>query len=228
MITIALDTSAAVGAAVVRDGEVVSQRSEYNPRAHVELLTPFVRQVLADAGVSAREVDHVVCGVGPGPFTGLRVAITSARVHAYAANAGLHGICSLDALAAEAFSRYKTDRDVVVMTDARRREVYSARYRHTAEGLTRIVGPSVGSAADVDVNEAMVVGRGAELYADHLPNIDRHVLYDPRPDFLGVLAAQALAGDDTAAQLLLPAEPLYLRSPDVVEPTGERKSVLAQ
>lgn len=136
-----IDTATpAVSAGVVRlsDGEApatLAERVTIDARAHAEQLTPNIVAALGDAGITAGDLDAVVVGCGPGPFTGLRVGMASAAAFAHAIGVPVHGVCSLDAIGGD------TRGDVLVVTDARRREVYWARYHDGA----RVAGPSVNA-----------------------------------------------------------------------------------
>ena len=137
-VVLAIDTATpAVTAGVVRRSaagvEVLGERVTVDPRAHAEQLTPNVLAALADAGVGMAGLDAVVVGCGPGPFTGLRVGMATAAAYGHALGLPVFGVCSLDAIGVD------TSGDVLVVTDARRREVYWARYRDGA----RIEGPAV-------------------------------------------------------------------------------------
>lgn len=144
-LVLAIDTSTpTVLAAVVRrhaDGRIepIAERLTVDARAHVESLTPNVVAAVADAGLVMADLDAVVVGCGPGPFTGLRVGMSTAAAYGHALDVPVHGVCSLDAIAGQ------TEAQVLVITDARRREVYWARYR---DGV-RIDGPSVNAPDDV-------------------------------------------------------------------------------
>ncbi|MGV0602167.1 tRNA (adenosine(37)-N6)-threonylcarbamoyltransferase complex dimerization subunit type 1 TsaB, partial [Mycolicibacterium pulveris] len=118
---------------------ILGQRVTVDARAHAERLTPNVVDALADAKVRFYDLDAIVVGCGPGPFTGLRVGMATAAAFGHALGVPVHGVCSLDALGVE------TTGEVLVVTDARRREVYWARYR---DGV-RVAGPAVNAPADV-------------------------------------------------------------------------------
>ncbi|MDN4480874.1 tRNA (adenosine(37)-N6)-threonylcarbamoyltransferase complex dimerization subunit type 1 TsaB [Demequina muriae] len=193
---LALDTSAAVAVSVVDGDRVVASRSEFAPRGHAELLTSLIRDAMAEAGVTGADLESIVVGTGPAPFTGLRVGLVTARTLAFAWGVPAHGVCSLDALGAE-------HGDVTVIADARRKEVYWARYR---DGR-RMEGPEVGSPESVSA-PGIVVGRGALLYPDAFPHA---VGGDPDPAWLARVARERLASGETD----LPLEPMYLRRPDV-------------
>ncbi|OIQ76510.1 tRNA threonylcarbamoyladenosine biosynthesis protein TsaB [mine drainage metagenome] len=144
MPVLALDTSVAVAVAVVADtvpddaplragSGVLAARRVQEPRRHAELLAPLIVEVLRESGVDRRDLTAVVVGTGPAPFTGLRAGLVTARTFALALGIPVHGVSSLDALAAEAASELglPTGSTVLVATDARRHEVYWARYRVT-------------------------------------------------------------------------------------------------
>ena len=226
-LVLALDTTTDVTVGVARGDEVLVSDRVTDRMAHVEQLVPLVHRSLAAAGASMRDVGQVVVGLGPGPFTGLRVGIVTAQVLAHVAGAGLHGVCSLDVIALARASSgsasgwsssggvggrppsgHSSD-EFVVATDARRREVYWARY---ASDGRRVAGPEVSSPDDVP--RLPTVGPAADLYADRL-----HVAPGPRTLDAGLLAAHGLDLPSAGT------EPLYLRRPDAAEPT-RRKSVL--
>ncbi len=131
MLVLALDTATpAVTAGVVEltDGGAVvrATRVAHDPRKHGELLVPGVLAACADAGITLGSVDAIVTGTGPGPFTGLRVGMVTAAALGDALGVPVHGVCSLDAIALDTSGEYPGN--LVVVTDARRREVYWAAY----------------------------------------------------------------------------------------------------
>jgi tRNA threonylcarbamoyl adenosine modification protein YeaZ len=181
---LAIDTSTpAVTAGVAKlDGmEVLAERVTVDARAHAEQLTPNVLGALADAGLTVDDLGVVVVGCGPGPFTGLRVGMATAAAYGHALGIPVHGVCSLDAIG------INTAGEALVVTDARRREVYWARYR---DGV-RVDGPAVNAPADVP-------GAAEAL---ELPPV--------YPRVAGLVRAVA---DWTAEPA--PLVPLYLRRPD--------------
>jgi tRNA threonylcarbamoyl adenosine modification protein YeaZ len=198
---LAIDTaSPAVIVGVLRraeDGTIenLAQRIAVDAHAHAELLTPNVVGAVADAGLTLRAMDAVVVGCGPGPFTGLRVGMATAAAYGHALGVPVHGVCSLDAIG------NRTGGEVLVVTDARRREVYWARYR---DGI-RIDGRGVAAAADIAVGGAeRVAGSPAHCALFDLPRSE-----PAHPAPAGLLAA--VADWDTAPDPLIP---LYLRRPD--------------
>ena len=213
MLLLALDTSTpAVSVALCRDGIALAAESVVDARRHNELLAVNIQTVLDRAGVTPRQLDAVAAGVGPGPYTGLRVGLMTARAFGHALGIPTHGICSLDVLARAAAR--EIGGEFVVATDARRKEVYWASY---ADG-ERVSGPSVDKPAEVAYAGA-VVGEGAVLYPDAFPG-GRPPLH-PDPADLAAIVEEYVA----ASRATLPLEPLYLRKPDAVEP-GARKRVV--
>jgi tRNA threonylcarbamoyl adenosine modification protein YeaZ len=195
-LVLAIDTSTpAVTAGVVADGELLAERVSIDARAHAERITPNVLAALADAGRSMSDLDAVVVGCGPGPFTGLRVGMATASAYGHALGIPVYGVCSLDAIGGQ------TSGQVLVVTDARRREIYWARYR---DGV-RIDGPAVAAPADVDPGPAQSVAGSLEHAALFgLPCVE------PRyPDAVGLVAAVADWSQSPATLV-----PLYLRRPD--------------
>ena len=198
---LAIDTSTpAVVAAVLRrhgDGriELLAERIAVDAHAHAELLTPNVVAAVHDAGLTMGDLDAVVVGCGPGPFTGLRVGMATAAAYGHALGVVVYGVCSLDAIGGE------TDGEVLVITDARRREVYWARY---TDGV-RVDGPAVCGPADVPIAGARPVGGSpAHCALFDLPQIGPQL---PAP--AGLVAAVADWERDPN-----PLIPLYLRRPD--------------
>lgn len=195
---LAIDTATpAVTAGVVHRGssgaEVLGERVTVDPRAHAEQLTPNVLGALSDAGLGMADLDAVVVGCGPGPFTGLRVGMATAAAYGHALGIPVFGVCSLDAIGVD------TSGDVLVVTDARRREVYWARYR---DGV-RIDGPAVNAPADVPTDVSAVAGS-----PEHAALFDLPRLALVQPTVSGLVRVVDWAA---APQLLIP---LYLRRPD--------------
>lgn len=219
---LAIDTSTSLIGAAVHDGvRVLAEATELAARRHAELLGPCVQRCLEVAEVSPEELTGVAVGVGPGPFTGLRVGVVTALVLGAVAGVPVHGICSLDALAAEAAAEEHgraAGQDLLVATDARRKEVYWARYAVRGGVSRRTDGPGVARAADLPapLRDLPAVGRGVHLYPEalHGPPLP----LDVRPGVLATLAVRALVDGDPDG-ILLPAEPLYLRRPDAVPVT---------
>ena len=239
MLVLALDTATPVVTAglvdLPADGGPPSTRAARahgdaptRPNKHGELLMPAVRELCDDAGVVLADVDAVVAGVGPGPFTGLRVGIVSAAALGDALGVPVHGACSLDAIALSAAGEPDGGTgNLLVVTDARRRETYWAAYDSFPGSrlARRLTGPSVESPlvlADRLAELEIVRAVGAPGFAATL-GIDVGPPHAPTPDGLVAAAADGLRSGVEPA----PLEPLYLRRPDAVEPTG-RKRVTAR
>ena len=205
MLVLALDTATPTLVAGLarwtRDGrtEVLAERAVPSGTKHAELLTPAIQGALADAGVPLADVEAVVTGLGPGPFTGLRVGVVTAAAIADARGLPVVGVCSLDAVGSGART---------VVTDARRKEVYWATY--AADG-SRTDGPAVVRPEELRApgpftGDPAFAGRlGADVVAADVTTA-------------GLLRAAApqLADPSSAGPLL----PLYLRRPDAVPPTS--------
>lgn len=201
---LAIDTSAGSSVAVVdRDGGVLAEHSVESTMRHAEVIGALIRDSLSDAGVAARDLSGVAVGMGPGPFTGLRVGIAAARAFAFGAGKPVLPLVSHDAIA---FQRYRDDASggMLVVTDARRRELYWSAYVGADEfGLPlREHGPGLC--------------KPDALPHPHLPRVDAALV---SAGALGLLAEQLyLHGRPFAA-----AEPLYLRSPDVTLSAGPKR-----
>jgi tRNA threonylcarbamoyladenosine biosynthesis protein TsaB len=206
MATLALDTSSAISVALVDGDEVLARDSVFAPRSHTELLAPMIRTVMERArALGGRGIESVVVGTGPAPFTGLRVGLVTAKTLALAWGVPVMGVCSLDALGAAHGGA------VTVVGDARRREVYWARYKDGE----RVEGPAVSLPGDVPVADA-VVGRGAALYPEAFGEAPPESAWDPDPAWLARIAARRLATERLAAGSEdLGIDPMYLRRPDV-------------
>jgi tRNA threonylcarbamoyl adenosine modification protein YeaZ len=194
-----LDTAtAAVTAAVVSLTDPLATLAvsiTVDPRAHAETLTPNVLVALADSGVGMADLDAVVVGTGPGPFTGLRVGMATAAAYGHALDIPVFGVCSLDGIGGH------TAGGTLVVTDARRKEVYWARYR---DGV-RVDGPAVSAADQVPLDEMTAVAGSPEQVA----LFDLPVLGPTYPEPARLVAAVPDWESEPP-----PLVPLYLRRPD--------------
>jgi tRNA threonylcarbamoyl adenosine modification protein YeaZ len=251
VLVLALDTATPASTAalveVTPDGlSGIAERRTVDPRAHGERLAPEIAAVLADAGLRPRDLTAIVAGLGPGPFTGLRVGLATAASMGHALGIPTYGVCSLDGL-----GRAAGPGRVLIATDARRREVYFATY---ADG-ERVTGPEVAKPADVAgllhgaaggalPADALVraatttdglaraattvtglvdraAGEGALKYGDvfGVP-VEEHLLHPPGAALVALAAGRIR--EAAPSEILTP---LYLRRPDAVEPSA-RKPVL--
>ena len=185
---LAIDTSTDMTAlALVQDSVVLGSAEHTDARGHVEAIGVLFTQIdQLDVTRSDFEApDVVVCGVGPGPFTGLRVGIAFGESLALAWRVPIVGICSLDAVARNIVRTTSPDSEFIAVTDARRGEYYWARYAPDGQ---RLSGPSVDK-------KEVVEQMSATMVAGHHP--------------LGVDLAECLGSAEQ-----LPITPLYLRPPD--------------
>jgi tRNA threonylcarbamoyladenosine biosynthesis protein TsaB len=213
VLLLAFDTATPAVTVALYDGRsVVATYDVVDAMRAGELLAPAISAVLDDAGADRGDLTEIVVGVGPGPFTGLRIGLVTARTLGHVLGIPVHGVCTLDVLAAAV--KPAPESAFLVATDARRKEVYWARY---ADPFTRVDGPHVDRPADI-ATDALVVGRGARKY----PDAFRHA---SGPDDPSAADLALLAGERRLS--LLEPVPLYLRRPDVAEP-GRRKSVLTR
>ncbi|HLS25175.1 MAG TPA: tRNA (adenosine(37)-N6)-threonylcarbamoyltransferase complex dimerization subunit type 1 TsaB [Beutenbergiaceae bacterium] len=240
-LVLALDTSSDAAVALCRvradkaaEGPVqaLGRARSGDQRRHAEALAPMIQGVLRTAGARPDQVDAVVVGTGPAPFTGLRVGLVTARAYARARGITAYGVCSLDALALAATEHPDSGPEVLVVADAKRREVYYARYRRTEGDVTAVIGPDVARPADVAEEHADLVAAGA-VYGPAL------LLY---PEFFGLGAQVETAATVTRAEPVDPVQmvriathrrihggdlslaPRYLRRPDVHVSPGRKRA----
>lgn len=149
---LSIDTSAGTSVAVLDDQIVLAEINNSDSLSHAESIGSAIKNCLAKADLKPVGIDRVVIGVGPGPFTGLRVGIAAAKFFAIGAKAELVGICSLDAIAFDYYSSGLTGQ-LLVETDARRKEHFWAVYEGLENGVPRrIVGPNVSKPDEIDRN----------------------------------------------------------------------------
>jgi tRNA threonylcarbamoyl adenosine modification protein YeaZ len=241
VLLLGLDTATPAVTVALHDGcQPRAQLVTFDAHRHAELLAPAIAKVIADAGAERGDLTGVAVGVGPGPYTGLRVGVVTARVLGAALGVPVYGVCTLDILAADV----EGDGGFAVATDARRREVYWARYDETG----RLSGPHVSPPADVPCRDLPVVGEGPLLYPEFFPH-GRWPTYPAAATLCRVVVAAlatggssadgsseggstaggSAAGDGAGSRpavvrpVLLPPEPLYLRRPDAREPAAPKR-----
>jgi tRNA threonylcarbamoyl adenosine modification protein YeaZ len=220
VLVLALDTSSptvtvAVCEAIDGDVRLRAERHETADNRHGEQLAPLTAQAIRDAGVTAGQLEAVVVGLGPGPFTGLRVGIVTARAMSDALAVPAYGVCSLDGIA----HRFTTaEGSFAVVTDARRKQVYWGFYD---ERGGRLDGPEL--APPDELSEQLrsrttdVVGAGVSRYADAFAGFTVRE-GDPSPRAVDLVWCV----DFSQAPGLL--TPMYLRRPDA-QPPGKPKAV---
>jgi tRNA threonylcarbamoyl adenosine modification protein YeaZ len=208
VLLLAFDTATPAVTVALHDGtHALAELTTVDARRHGELLASSIDTVLGKAGVSRLDLTAVAAGTGPGPYTGLRAGLVTARVLGSALGIPVLGVSTLDVIAADAAAA-AGGREFIVATDARRREVYWARY--DAAG-TRLAGPAVSAPADIG-RDVPVAGTGVRLYPDALGEPIEPAY--PAAATLARLAAQQLA----AGTPTLGADPVYLRRPDARVP----------
>jgi tRNA threonylcarbamoyl adenosine modification protein YeaZ len=203
-VLLSIDTSAGSSVAVVdRDAGILAELNETDTRRHAEVIGALIQQALRDARVDVTALSGVAVGMGPGPFTGLRVGIAAARAFALGIGRPVVPIVSHDAIA------FGLTSPTLVVTDARRREVYWSTYLGTdAEGLpVRASGPGLVAPADL---------------ATAVPDFAEYATLDAEQVSAGALGMVAellyLHGRPFAS-----GEALYLRSPDVTLSAGPKR-----
>jgi tRNA threonylcarbamoyl adenosine modification protein YeaZ len=214
LVTLGIDTSGGCGVGLAGVNATWVSRRIDDTRSHVEQLMPEIDALLDDWRLALSDVTRIGVGVGPGPFTGLRVGIATAQTLGLALRVPVRGVCSLDVLAWQCVRAGAAAGEFVAVIDARRKELYWARF--DASGR-RLGAPQVCAPADVPALPA--VGPGTLVYPDIFAG--RILAVDGG---LAAIDAGALAlGLDDLPDAGL--EPLYLRKPDADLP-GTRKSVL--
>ena len=217
MLLLAFDTATpAVTAAIGEtdpDGAFTlrASASSVDARRHGELLTPAIQGLLDESGLVLSDLDHVAVGTGPGPYTGLRVGLATGHALADALGVPCHGVATLDALA---FATKRTD-PFLGLTDARRKEVFWARYD---DHLTRVGEVHVDRPAEIDTEGLPLVGEGARMHAEALGQEAQEPLL---PD-AAAMAELALLRLHSGESLPEP-NPLYLRRPDAIAPGAPKK-----
>ncbi|MFT3798218.1 tRNA (adenosine(37)-N6)-threonylcarbamoyltransferase complex dimerization subunit type 1 TsaB [Microbacterium sp.] len=220
-----IDTSLGTAVGVVEpDGVILAERSSADPRGHAEVIGALLQSVLADAGLGGGlrhpgSLTHVAAGMGPGPFTGLRVGIAAARAFALGRGMPVVAVPSHDAAALEILlgmlltDPFGDPPRFAVVTDARRREVaYSVYDGLDDDGLpVRAAGPALALRTDIeDVLDGMLDrSRGARV----------HEVTAISGAMVALVASRALS----AGRELAEPEPLYLRAPDVTLSAGPKR-----
>jgi tRNA threonylcarbamoyladenosine biosynthesis protein TsaB len=203
---LAFDTATPLVTVALHDGDdVVWEDVSELPLKHGEQLAPLIERALRDTRLVRQDLTAIGVGVGPGPFTGLRVGLVTARTLGFVLDVPVYGLCTLDVLAVQAADTGAVTGDFVVATDARRKEVYLASYDETG---ARLEGPAVSRPADA-ATELPVVGEGALLYPDAFPRAAGPTM--PSAGWLARVIAEERAE-------LRDPEPLYLRRPDAATP----------
>jgi tRNA threonylcarbamoyladenosine biosynthesis protein TsaB len=205
-VLLAIDTSAGTAVAVLVDGVVASESYDANSMQHAEQIGIQIQQGLEAAKKKSSDVTAVAVGVGPGPFTGLRVGIAAAKMFAEGISAPIYGVGSLDAIA---FAN-SLDEPTLVLTDARRSEVFFGLYQgKTSAGVPKtLLGPGVKKQAELEV-QLKAAGHSYLLANTQVSAAN-----------LGLLGLAQLA--EGTANTSVVAN--YLRAPDAVPAKGKKVS----
>lgn len=223
MLVLALDTAtpAITAGVVAADGaspRLLAERVTVDPRAAGELLTPQVHQAAEAAGVRLAELDAIVTGAGPGPFTSLRAGMVTAAALGHALDKPVHPVSTLDAIAAGA----EHPAGLLVVTDARRREVYWTAYDAAGASITgpRVDRPDqVAELLRTELAELGITHVAGHVAAQHAELFGLTVLEADYPTPVGLV----VAARDVLGQPPAPLTPLYLRRPDAVEPAARKR-----
>ncbi|MQA93512.1 MAG: tRNA (adenosine(37)-N6)-threonylcarbamoyltransferase complex dimerization subunit type 1 TsaB [Streptosporangiales bacterium] len=211
MLLLAFDTATPAVTVALHDGDsVVAEASTVDARRHGELLVPGIHDVLGRAGARPADLTGIAVGVGPGPYTGLRVGLATAQALGGTLGIPAYGLFTLDAVACDA----DLPGPFLAATDARRKEVFWARYDTP---LARSTDVAVNLPADVPAGDLPVAGPGALMYADVFGDV--HGPAHPSAAALARLAVRRLAEGGE----LLPPHPVYLRRPDARVPGKPKK-----
>lgn len=208
-----VDTAAGISVGLADGDQPVEATHEPSSRRHVEACQPMIDELLARHRLTTADLDGIVVGIGPGPFTGLRIGMVTAATLGFVHGIAVKGVCTLDAIASTWAGAAQCPDGFVVTTDARRRELYWARYdaRGVRQGEPRVGAPS-------GLPDVPTIGAGVGVY----PEILAGRCPADAPEHLDA-AALAASFDSLVDQGL---EPVYLRKPDAELPTT-RKSALA-
>jgi tRNA threonylcarbamoyl adenosine modification protein YeaZ len=205
-VLLAIDTSAGTAVAVLVNGEVASESYDANSMQHAEQIGIQIQQVLEAAKKKSSDVSAVAVGVGPGPFTGLRVGIAAAKMFAEGVSAPIYGVGSLDAIA---FAN-SLDQPTLILTDARRSEVFFGLYQgKTPAGVPKtLLGPGVKKQAELEV-QLQAAGHSYVVANTQVSAAN-----------LGLLALAQLAEGSANTSVIAN----YLRAPDAVPAKGKKVS----
>ena len=230
---LAIDTSAAISVAVLDgDGALLGERFSDSTRLHAEMLTPMIQELLVELGLTTADLTAIAVGTGPGPFTGLRIGLVTAETLAYALGIPVYGVCSLDALAASAATAWQLPylSEIIATSDARRKEVYWARYSAELPNIGARDLPASQfpvQQTPPQVSQPEVVSAQAEIAPGGFWHFVNNFPEEPLP----VVKVVGFAGEEpklvqaawvgrlallrAAGGIEQPTTPLYLRRPDI-------------
>ncbi len=206
---LAIDSSVGTSVALIAGGAVLAEADSMDSRGHAEWIGLLIRDCLVEAATGPESVTEVAVGMGPGPFTGLRVGIAAANAFAFSRGIPLLRVSSHDAIALGAYSSEGAESSLLVTTDARRKERYWSSFRGLSEFGVPIPAGGPGLAKPDEIPKPSDGAEGFRTFeADRVSAA-----------WLGLLAErlQSAGGD------FVGPEPLYLRSPDVTPSNGPKR-----
>ena len=217
-ILLAIDTATECCSTALWVNGKLFHRASVQPRLHAELILPFIDELLCEAGIKKADIQGLIVGQGPGAFTGVRIGVGVAQGLALALDIPVVAVSNLQTLAFTAYKQLNTDRQqtILVATDARMNEVYSAKYLIEGRCIKQLVDETVGKAADVDLTDTdAYIGSGFNAYPElqahalNHPSIYETNVYSQAKDMLLMVKDDF----DNRATSIKTIEPIYLREP---------------
>lgn len=208
-------------AAVWSNGKVVARRGEAMRRGQAERLVPMIDSVMAEAGLRYGDLDAVAVTTGPGGFTGVRLGLATARGLALALGVPVIGVTSLQALAAAVPEREREGRTLVVLIDAKRRDLYVQAFDSALKPLHDPAAlPPEALDGHLPAGALLLAGDAVEQARPALEQAGRHCTVSSGPPLAdaGVIAELAVSAGRPGPDAPVP-RPLYLRAPDVTMPS---------
>ena len=218
MILLAIDTATeSCSAALLVNGKLFS-RSTVQPRLHAELILPFIDELLNEAQIKKNAIQGLVIGQGPGAFTGVRIGVGVAQGIALALEIPVVAVSNLQTLAFSTYQQLNTTQEkiILVATDARMKEVYSARYSIVGDQIKTINAESVGSADKVDLSAIdAYIGSGFAVYPELIAHCENQPMHYPVNVYSAAKEMLLMVKDDfnQLSSTIDIIEPVYLREP---------------
>jgi len=215
---LAIDTATECCSAALWVNGKLYHRSSIQPRKHAELILPFIDELLLEAKINKTDIQGLVVGQGPGAFTGVRIAVGVAQGIALALDIPVVAVSNLQTLAFTAYQHLNTDKTqtILVATDARMNEVYSAKYAIQGHNIEQLSKEKVSSATEVDLSASdAYIGSGFHVYpvlqnhAQNQPMAYETSVYSQAKDMLLMVKEGFEKLSDSIDNL----EPVYLREP---------------
>lgn len=210
---LALDTALGGCAAACVAGERSSMKSEVMPRGQAEYLVPFANEVIKACDVSYDDLDAVICTIGPGAFTGLRIGMSAARAFGLSLDIPVLGVSTLQALAIDYFSKY--DAPCVIILESKRSDFYVQSFNGVREAVSESQALEVDEIIPLISSEHVLIGDGVERFnaacsGHNFQKSDEFNL----PNLVNVIHQFQEHGSE-GGLFVRDAQPLYLRGADV-------------